>query len=232
MKIVLDKYNSKIFGMKMGNILEFDFEKDVKHLNSHIKKTDFNHLSIKIDTNSKETFNFFIKNNFYLVDTQVTYKLLIKNNQFERSPNVRGALIEDTKKILEIAEQSFIIDRFHSDPNLSFNLSNKYYQQWSENLLNDEDTISYIYQIEDDVVGFSFWKLEGDISRLILVAVSNDYRGRGIYSKMISHFLNEYNDKIDIVLMGTQINNYPVHKYWSKIGATIIESNYVLHKVI
>ncbi len=232
MKILLDEYNSKIFNLRMGNIVDYDHCIDALSFNSIIDNSSFNHLSIKINTNNKEIANLFLKNGFYLVDTQITYKLKLENQQFEKNVNVQIATQNEAREIAKIAKNSFSLDRFHSDTNLSKEKANNYYKQWALNLLDNISIISLVYKDNNKINGFSFWKIEHSTAKLILVAVSNKERGKGIYGKMISHFLNTYSKNIKEIFMGTQINNYPVHKYWSKLGAEIVESNYVLHKVI
>lgn len=228
--IALDKFNSQIFDLKMGNIFpnaSLLLEEDLKYV--RFQKT-FDHLSIKISADNKCLLNQFLKEGFYLVDTQVTYKVDVFPKNRKQSKHVRKATPNDFSSVSKISETSFKIDRFHSDINLDCKKANIYYSTWAQNLLMNESIMTYVYEKNNKIYGFSSWEINNNNASLILVAVSEDYRGKGVYKSMLNHFFYCHSEEIISATTGTQINNFPVHNFWGKIGACLIEAKYVLHK--
>lgn len=233
MTIIYDDFNSRIFSLRMGNVLINNGNEDT--IDSLDKTELYDHLSVKIPTNNKVLLNNFLAQGFVLVDTQITYVLdeFSALDVSENSNNaVRSAEGKDKAQILNIARQSFTIDRFHSDSSLDSRSADKYYADWASNLLKDITTISDVYIKNDNVAGFAFWKIENETARLILVAVSEKNRGEGIYRELISSFVLKHRKKIKQAITGTQINNVGVNKFWGRSGAYIYKSEYVLHKKI
>ena len=81
MKIEFDKFNSDIFEMAMGNIVEISDlikNEDVKEILYIAKEKGYQHLNIKIPTDLKKVTNILVQNGFQLVDTQIMYQLSSK----------------------------------------------------------------------------------------------------------------------------------------------------------
>lgn len=228
MKIVFDEFNSSIFGLNMANVV-LDGVASYKEIKALVNNCLYDHLSVKIDTDEKDSFDNFIKNGFYLVDTQVTYEFKNINSQILTFDNVRKLKAEDIEEVLEIARDSFSIDRFHSDFNLDLQKANNYYEKWAYNLSNNNEIISHVFAENGVVCGFSFWSIKENYATLILIAVAKNQRMKGVYSNLINFFIVNLPQGINTIYMGTQINNYGVHKYWGARGAYIKSSKYVLH---
>ena len=78
MEIRNDKFNSEIFGIKMGNIVlskdEINDETfSVKEVIEQGKDEQFKHISVKFPTSCKALFNKFVQDGFYLTDTLFEY---------------------------------------------------------------------------------------------------------------------------------------------------------------
>ena len=81
MKIVLDEFNSDIFGIKMGNIVEILSDEQIEDVNSLVEdalKQGYNHLNVKMAVSDKRTTNIFLGQGFELVDTQLMYSIPTK----------------------------------------------------------------------------------------------------------------------------------------------------------
>lgn len=242
MKIVKDDFNSQIFKMEMGNVF---IDNEIKSFEQFVaeeqeKKEHFNHLNLKVDTNNKLLLNFALASGYYLVDTLVEY-LFVKNKsilpKLEHKCCLRDFKKNDLKEIKTIAKNSFKIDRFHSDTNLKYEDCDLYYEKWIENSCNGFAEKVIVATYNNDIVGFTTGKTNKDeeYGHLVLSAVSDKYRGLGVYTSMIHQgiewILNEHPEKTGI-LVGTQLNNIAVQKAWIKLGLTIFRSTYVLHKYL
>ncbi len=242
MLIKKDSFNSEIFGLKMGNV---ELDNPILNYKQFITEekaflNDFEHLSLKIDSNNKQLFNYAIASGYYLVDTLIEY-IFTKNKSILPKINhkceLRDYQINDLKDLKNIAKNSFEIDRFHSDKNLSRERCDLYYEKWVENSCNGFADKVIVATYKDEIVGFTTGKnYENDeLGHLVLSAVSNKYRGLGIYTSMIyegvSWILNDFQFKKGI-LVGTQLNNIAVQKAWIKLGFSVFKSTYVLHKYL
>ena len=243
MEIQNDKFNSEIFGIKMGNIVlskdEINNEAfPVKEIIEKGKQEKFKHISVKFPTSHKTLFNKFVQDGFYLTDTLLEYIY-----KFDKSslPNITHKTIlrdyqeNDLKELMKIAKGSFDYDRFHSDPNLDSKLSDKYYEQWIYNSCHGFADKVIISEYNNTVVGFTTGKADDtqEYAHLVLSAVSNKYRGLGIYTSMIYEGVKWLKKEgFKGVIVGTQINNIAVQKAWIKLGFTVLDSQYVLHLYI
>ena len=81
MKLVTDKFNSEIFGIKMGNIIDSigNSEDTIRDLITVAKNDGYQHLNVKVPITDKKLTNQFLRLGFNLVDTQVMYKIKVSS---------------------------------------------------------------------------------------------------------------------------------------------------------
>jgi len=235
-----DKFNSNIFKIKMGNIIVIKEEIDLHSIEEAALEKKFNHLSVKISTDNKKLLHMFEENGYKVMDTLVTYRFDFgKKNLIDMTHNctLRDAVDYDLENLKEFAGNSFKIDRFHSDTTLDNSDADKYYSQWIENSYNGYADKVIVADIDGEAVGFTTCKLPNktdheQIGRMVLSAVSEKSRGKGVYTSMIHEGILWFKNKTRIVEVGTQINNYPVQKTWINLGMFLTDSSYILHKRI
>lgn len=236
--IEVDSFNSDIFNLKMFNVYVYNEGVDVSNIIDLAFKNDINHLSVKISTSNKTLLHKFEENGFKLMDTLVTYRFEYSKKvliNMEHQCILRDAQKDDLKTMMDFAGNSFKIDRFHSDPSLDKSAADRYYSKWIENSVNGLSDRVIVAEINNEVVGFTTCKLpsyQSQVGRMILSAVSEKSRGKGIYTSMIHEGLMWMKDKCNYLEVGTQIDNYPVQKTWVNLGMFLVESFYVLHKRI
>ena len=249
LQINKDVFNSTHFNLSMGNMY-------INHVNENIdddliakiieaglreaKNRGFQHLTCKCDTNNKNVIYYLENEEFHLMDTLVTYVFSYNKdhlNKVEHQCIIRDCEYEDLPTLKEIAIKSFKIDRFHSDRLLNKSKSDEYYEKWIENSYNGLADKTMVAEFDGVPVGFTTGKLPNieDKSRsgqLVLSAVSESSRGKGIYTSMIYAGVKWLEGKANTVKVGTQINNIAVQKSWIKLGFTVFDSQYVFHKIL
>ncbi len=241
--ISYDAFNSEIFRIKMGNIIyadsEFVSEDVFEEMFKLASLEGYNHLSIKIPTSDVPSANCFLKHGFLLVDTLVRYKLdlgLHSPADFNSPVVISKFTNTDVPYITQIAHDSFNEDRFHSDPSLDNELCDYYYEKWAANSCAGFADDVLVAKLNDTVVGFiTLKRYESDgYGQIVLEAVSEQYRGQGVYKKILQGALQYFYSfpSLKEVIVGTQINVLPVQKTWMKNGFTILDSYYVLHKTL
>ena len=234
--IEYDDFNSKIFGMKFGNIS--DYEKDItsEDIIKIITNSEFDFLGFKIDSKDFKTIYNFQKAGFYLVDCLVTYefdsnKVPIPNDDFDIS-FAQQIEHKDISRLANIAADVFRIDRFHSDPNLSRENADEYYRSWVINSFNGFADGAILPMINNKIVGFTTFKINNvdvQTSTMVLSAVDSEYMGQGVYYNMIKKGTLELLKQSKKIRVGTQVDNIPVQRTWQKLGYKLIEIKYVLH---
>lgn len=240
MKINFDEFNSEIFQMKMGNVIlsEEDLSSgdlDVDDIINHGATMGFNHISVKIPTPYKTLFNKFASKGFFLTDLLSEYVFVFDKctlPKIDHKTIIRDYEETDISGLMRIAKGSFDYDRFHADPTLDNQLCDKYYEQWIYNSCHGFADKILVSEFDNKVVGFTTGKADHtqEYGRLVLSAVSNEYRGLGIYTSMIYEGVKWLEKEgFKGLIVGTQINNLAVQKAWIKLGFTVLDSEYVLH---
>lgn len=233
-----DKFNSEIFRMNMGNLIIDDLS-EINSILIQAKKQGYDHLSAKINTNDLITCNLLLQKGFKIVDTLVSYQYDYEKTpllQYHYNQDVIIKPVEscDIDELSRIAHDSFFNDRFHNDPSLKNELCDLYYEKWIYNSCHGfADLVLVGKDKENNILGFGTGKIVSDKeSALVLNAVTEYARGKGVYTAMIWEAMNYFKDRTRYLTLGTQINNYAVQKAWSKLGFKIFDSKYVLHKII
>ena len=87
MKIAYDEFNSEVFGMQMGNIVDYLSplsKENVRGIVKNAKDVGYRHLNVKVPTEDKITTNSFLNFGFNLVDTQLMYCLKTNRGGYKR----------------------------------------------------------------------------------------------------------------------------------------------------
>ncbi len=244
MRIVKDQFNSEIFQMQMGNVLLEDGEEtkkeDFAQLQNLAMTEGYSHMTLKVPSTDKDVLNLALKDGYILADTLIEYVFDMQKAhlpQMEHKCTLHDCRAEELSALKEIAGNSFVIDRFHSDEHLDNKLCDLYYEKWIENSYHGFAEKVIVAEYNGEPVGFTTGKTYADdeYGHLVLSAVSNKYRGIGVYTSMIhegiSWMLREHGD-LKGVIVGTQLDNIAVQKAWIKLGFTVYDSMYVLQKYI
>ena len=223
MQLILDKFNTEIFGIKMVNLTDLDTivtNKDVEDIIALAVEKKYENICVKIDTGEKYLTNLFLYNGFELVDTQVMYSIPVHLYNFYKG-KVSGYFIkkyqnDSVEQIKKIARMAFKFDRFHSDPFLPTEKSDMYYERWAENLCKG---------LADEIYA---------TATVGLAAIKPDYQGKGLFTYMISEVISSLKTKtgIEYLHYGTQLSNIPILRTMAKFGGVILYSNHVLHKMV
>lgn len=237
-----DDWNTKHFGMKMGNIEvrssqtlnEKEFFDAMKNVLKEAQHREFKHLTFKMDTNDKKYIATLESCGFHLRDTLISYifsykKAILPKMHHRCKLGICQSM--DIETLKKLSKKAFKIDRYHSDPSLDNELCDSYYENWISNSyygLADRIITAYV---NDTPVGYTTAKLpnynDNKIAHLVLSAVGEEARGKGVYTSMIFEGVKWLENKADYVMVGTQINNIAVQKAWINLGFTVHSSAYI-----
>lgn len=251
-KVERDEFNSKHFGLQMGNVTvcrirEKGFNEKsacaVAEAINCARQNGFQHLSCRVDTSEKALARSFQQEGFQIVDTLVTYCFRFEESklpQVDSRCELRDCREDDIPQLRTIAGTSFRMGRFHSDPALSDDLCDRYYEQWFENSchgLADKVTVACV---DGTPVGFAtaVCPREGEYARMGLIAVSEAARGKGIGAALELEMLRwskkqiTQRPKVQGFLHGTQIDNLAMQRILGRMKFLMHTSQYVFHCTI
>jgi len=234
--ISYDNFNSRIFGMKFGNINDYTKDITAEEIVNIVMKSEFDFFGIKIDSKDYIAIYSFQHAGFYLVDCLVTYefdstKTPAPNGDFDIAFAEQITQI-DINKLADIAANVFKIDRFHSDPNLSKTSADEYYRNWVINSFNGYSDGAILPMIDNKIVGFMTYKInnvDDQTSTLVLNAVDSEYMGQGIYHNMMKKGTLDLLKQSKKIRVGTQVDNIPAQRTWQRLGYKLVEVKYIFH---
>ena len=132
---------------------------------------------------------------------------------------------------VEIAGNSFSTDRFHSDPRISNLFADKIKQEWLiANLKGFRKSINLVYRDPHNLKVLAFCSLlvTENFLTLDLIAVSKEFRGKGIGRALITSSQLIAAERKVPLLVGTQVENEANQLYISN-GFVIEGQIFVLH---
>lgn len=132
---------------------------------------------------------------------------------------------------VQIAGNSFSTDRFHCDPRISKVFADRIKKEWlSANLKESRKTINLIYKNPDNlkVVAFCSLLVKDNFLIIDLIAVSQEFRGRGIGKALITTSKLIAADSELPLLVGTQVQN-DANKLYITSGFVAQEQTFVFH---
>ena len=232
MKLEIDSFNSDIFGIVMANLIldkELLESRDVSDIVNDAKKRGIKHLCVKTNVNDKRNLYALFDNGFYLVDTLITYEIPVLKYGID-TDIIRPYNDCDKERLMRIAKSGFAIDRFHSDPNLPKEKSDRYYEKWTENLCEGMADKIFVVDINDQVMGFQTLKYSDNTARFVLAAIDSEAQGKGYYNLLMKYIINSLNGTDLKLLLGTQLGNMASLRTLSRLSGIPMSVTYVLHK--
>ncbi|MEA5616573.1 hypothetical protein VB711_01785 [Cronbergia sp. UHCC 0137] len=119
------------------------------------------------------------------------------------------------EQIQKIAEESFIDDRFHVDPNCTQDIANKRFSYWVGDLCSDRNVIFECLEYENEKIAFMCRKE----SNLILAGFNKRYRNSGLGEFLwLSILENMIQEGIQYARTLISTNNTSVLNLYARIG--------------
>lgn len=137
----------------------------------------------------------------------------------------------DRSEILKIAKDSFSQDRFHSDPRISKGLADKIKSRWiSENLSGKRNSVTLVYRNpkNSNVLAFSSLLINNDSLVIDLIAVSSNFRKKGIGSELVKASQSMASLRNLPLMVGTQEKNHANELYRNN-NFNLINETFVYH---
>ena len=222
----IDKWLSVQLGYLAYNINNIDKSFDFSEYR-HKK------ILISIKSNKQIKNSFLKKNKIKLIEKNVTFFKNSKKKKIEKNyfKNIRFANNFDKKKILDIAENSFINSRFFKDKNIKKKIARKIKRNWVLNFFRKKrGEYLIISECNKKVVGFLLILKNKNDYIIDLIAVKKKYQNLGIGTKMIRFLENIVLKRNKVkIYVSTQSNNKDSIKLYIKNKFKVKYRKYVYH---
>lgn len=172
-----------------------------------------------------------------LVDIKTTYaKSIIKmvDQVYPISTNILDNPVEERIKhqLFELGKLSSVYSRFRLDKSFPVGSADKLFQIWVENSINGSMAdVIFVEYLDDVIAGMISVAISSNKEATIgLLAVSPEFQGRGIASKLLlSAESYSKTKKIQTLLVATQNHNVPAMKLYKRAGFEIISKVHIYH---
>jgi len=208
----------------------------------------FKHLSARVDASDLSSIHVLEKLGFITVDGILTFAAELSSNIPFTSREkidkivIRIAKLSDSEKVAELARESFIYDRFHSDPAIPKELADELHANWLRNSCSGK-VADVVILAEDDqgILGFVTCKLQKDtrkylgkmVGTIVLIATAKRARRKGIGRALTLAALDWFRQQgSDIVEVGTQLRNVPASRLYESCGFRLVSSSVSLRKLL
>lgn len=159
-----------------------------------------------------------------LADIKLTYEKAL----FESSPKDPSILPYDgplSVQLFDLAVESGIYSRFHTDHNFENEEFEKLYRIWIKKAVDKHEVL-----VSNDLSGFISCTVKEITAQIGLIAVDKNQRGKGLAKRLIHAAEREaFLEGAQILTVATQEMNIPASKLYESLGFGLIERMYIYH---
>jgi dTDP-4-amino-4,6-dideoxy-D-galactose acyltransferase len=143
----------------------------------------------------------------------------------------RLARVGDLAVLREIAHSSHRITRFYADPSLPDARCDQLYEEWIRRSFAGWADIVLVAERDEQPVGYVTVHLEGETSKIGLIAVAEEARNRGVGQELVSSAVNwAHSKQAKTISVVTQGRNIPAQRLFQKGGFLTTGTQLWLHR--
>ena len=240
--ILSSKWDSDIFKRRVGLITDFsglinqyfDYDDFIRYFRDKLEATKFDIIFMRQDCNNFYLMNPFEECGFRCTDILNIYFIKshdIKTTGFDKS------MILDYKdcfynELLSIASKAFTSSRFYNDFKIDNRIARKIYREYLRSKISNKNAFVKVAITDNELSGFIICENDqriNNLSYLCLIAVKDNFRGKGIGNELFKSFLYQSKEQNKCIEIGTQINNQGAISLYNKHGFSQVTSQYSMH---
>jgi GNAT superfamily N-acetyltransferase len=223
------KWDSKLFGRKMGRLTGVTSNRSLRNLIDRARKDNYQHLSCRFTLERMAEVQQLERFGFYLTDLGVVWEkktVVIP----DRMVSARKAAVKDVAMLKEMSRGLFTDGRFYNDPFFTRHEADRLYQAWIDNALREKDVQTFVVADKGFIVCKRLSKYRGDIP---LVGVIAGEQGKGIGSGLVKTALNWFKTNgIRTVTVRTQANNVRAMNFYKGLGFVVKYTDVTMGKIL
>lgn len=234
----LSKIDEERFGVKTAKSTMITTG-DIPGTLNFCKENNVTFLIARCSTSDIETVQKMEQLGFSMMDTLVYYSFNLKKKPIPEDISdikVRRVLQGEEVIVRDIACDSFRGYRghYHADSRLDTKKCDDVYTDWAYNscFRNGLAHEVLVAELNESLAGFATIRINTAIEgEGVLFGVAPSFQGKGIYrSLMIGGMKWCVSEKLDTIIVSTQIVNTAVQKVWTRLGFEPSHSYYTFHK--
>jgi dTDP-4-amino-4,6-dideoxy-D-galactose acyltransferase len=161
---------------------------------------------------------------FLLADIKLTFSKNL-HGIHSTDPEICPYFGELTDQLLNLALESGVYSRFHTDPGFVGGEYEKLYQLWIEKALANKEVL-----LAENQAGFVSCSISGKLAQIGLIAVDKSQRGKGWGKKLVLAAEDFALQKgAQSMIIGTQQANIPASTLYQRLGYELVERIYIYH---
>ncbi len=176
---------------------------------------------------------------FYPVDVNVTFELecdrVTNLSPLKTKYTIKEIASGEEQQVVNIARTCFRYSRFHLDPAVNNEIADRIKSEWVFNYIRKQrgDRL-FVASMEEKTVGFLAAivseKQGKKIGIIDLIGIDRQYQRQGIGQELSKFFRVYYQEDCNRLRVGTQVANIASQRLYQKVGFSLSQSQYVLHK--
>lgn len=209
-------FDSSLFGYPVGKCLAGEFWDE---RNFFEDASDFELVYIF----SKKPLKF-CSDKIALADIKLTFEKLLVDSVLE-DPSIQNYTGPLSDQLLDLAIESGIYSRFHTDPGFKKREFEKLYQIWIQSAVDRQEVL-----LAEDCSGFVSCTVSENTAQIGLIAVDKNHRGKG-WAKRLMHAAERKAllQGAETLIVSTQELNIPASTLYKSLGYELKERMYIYH---
>ena len=229
---------SRVFGRPCYSIRSVDQITEIRdpqffeQFSRWINAESIGFCSVKIPHGNNITVDNFIRHGFQFIETSVHPYLKTIPDEVASRTSLITDIDEDTcVQVEQGACRCFNSERFHTDPHFDIESAGLRYKEFIRiSYTSSDQTLGVLKSPDGKVIGFTTWKLFGDMAVLFLIGVMPDFQNKG-YGKdlWLETFAAMKRQGAKSVKTTVSMNNMVSVNFHTKVGFRLIDPEIVLH---
>ena len=160
----------------------------------------------------------------HLADIRLTFEKELQQLEATQIP-ITAYSGELTRELLDLALESGVCSRFHTDPAFELDEYKKLYTLWINNALENQEVL-----LADNWAGFVSCPISGDRAQIGLIAVAPNRRGQGWGKKLVrAAEALAFGKGAKYMTIGTQQVNVTATSLYESLGYKVVDRIWVYH---
>ncbi len=226
-------WDSKLLGLRTGRVTEMvqlgDSHPSYETLTHHFEKQGYDYVTARRPLGEWPRLQSLEAAGFRIVDGMTTMTKRLEPAEYEAT-GARLTVTDDAMRVAAVALASFKGTRYHNDPILTNEQSQRIHWEWAKNsCLGINAKAVWIIEGGGQVQGFVACKVVGSSGIIDLIAVSPDAAGQGVGRRLVTqacHYATGQGCR-DLTVQ-TQTDNYPAFRLYTRCGFEVVTASTTL----
>ena len=241
-KLSCDEYDAfpspidtQYFGIASAKVILYKSCEDAQHQQEILNFLQGFAFTTIINKANDPRNNFWLgrKTNAFLTDMNI--QLIKKASVTERHDKdllIPLDNLPENNQIVHIAEASFEFSRFLNDPYLPLKRAKFIYGDIVKNAFRKAGRFFILFKTSEAIAGFLLFSINASTSSSVieLIAIDQNFKRRGVGQSLLRSM--EYyvvKQGINIIQVGTQLDNFDALKFYTLNGFDLLERNSIYH---